>query len=144
MVYLLPVHSKQMKPEQLIGLKYRLGSNPETHGTADCLSLARAVLAYQGIETPEPKRDWYRRLRRGDTDVFQEELERWGTLVDEPRIGSVGLCVTDEDKGRGLASYWSEGWISFVGSEVVWSPIGGLPVVGVYCQQKQRSATRSG
>ena len=113
-------------------MSYRLGSNPETHGTADCLSLARAVLAYQGIETPEPKRDWYRRLRRGDTDVFQEELERWGTLVDEPLPGVVALC--EADNGYGLAAYCLGGWVHFAGSAAQWSPVDGIPVIALYAR----------
>ena len=128
-----------MRPEQLIGMQYRLGSNPDLHGTADCLSLARAVLAYQGIKTPEPKRNWYRRLKRGDTNVFPEELERWGVKEELPRLGSVALCRADN--GYGLAAYWSNGWIAFAGSEVIWSPLNGLEVVAFYCQQKQSFAT---
>ena len=124
-----------MHPLKLIGLKYRLGSNPDQHGTADCLSLARAVLAYQGIKTPEPKRQWYRRLKHGDTSVFPEELERWGVKEKMPRLGSVALCRADN--GYGLAAYWSDGWLSFAGLEVIWSPLNGLPVEGFYCQQKQ-------
>ena len=127
-----------MRPEKLIGMQYRLGSNPEKHGTADCLSLARAVLAYQGIETPKPQRNWYRRLKRGDTNVFPEELERWGVKEELPRLGSVALCRADS--GYGLAAYWSDGCLVFAGSEVIWSPLSGLQVEGHYCQQKQNSA----
>ena len=127
-----------MRPEKLIGLQYRLGSNPEQHGTADCLSLARAVLAYQGVETPEPQRDWYRRLKRGDTNVFPEELERWGVQVAEPTIGSVALCKADN--GYGLAVYWSGGCLAFCGSEVAWTPLSGLEVVAFFSPRKQSSA----
>ena len=129
-----------MNPVELIGMKYRLGAIPSIHGKADCLSLARTVLAYQGIETPEPKRDWYRRLRRGDTNVFPEELERWGVKEELPRLGSVALCRADN--GYGLAAYWSQGCLIFAGSEVVWSPIGGQAVVGYYFQRKPNSAMR--
>ena len=59
-----------MDPIKLIGMQYCLGANPVDHGAADCLSLCRTVLASYGIDTPKPKRSWYRRLRRGDTDVF--------------------------------------------------------------------------
>ena len=120
-------------PHDLIGLQYRLGSNPEKHGTADCLSLAKAVLAYQGIETPEPERSWYRRLRRGDTDVFRDELQRWGELIPVPKIGTVGLCQADN--GYGMASYWEDGWICFISKQVVWAPINGLEIVGCYSQK---------
>ena len=127
-----------MKPEQLIGLGYRLGSTPEQHGTADCLSLCRSVLAYLGIETPEPKRDWYRRLKHGDTQIFPEELERWGVKEDLPRLGSVALCKADN--GYGLAVYFFDGWLAFRDSVVCWSPTGSLPVVAVYYPQKQSCA----
>ena len=63
---------------KLIGLPYRLGANPEKHNAADCLTLARAVLHHYGIATPEPTRDWYRRLHRKDYSIFEEELEKWG------------------------------------------------------------------
>ena len=126
-----------MNPVELIGLPYRLGACPAKHGAADCLSLARAVLAYQGIETPTPSRDWYRRLSRGDTNVFPEELERWGIKTDLPRLGTVALC--EANNGYGLAVYWSDGWLNFAGSAVVWSPIGGLPVVGCYFPRKPNS-----
>lgn len=123
-----------MNPYSLIGMKYRLGSDPEKHGTADCLSLARAVLAYQGIKTPEPERNWYRRLKHGDTSVFPEELERWGTQVDEPRIGSVVLCKAEN--GFGLAVYWEGGCLAFRSMEVGWVPVASLQAVACYCQQK--------
>ena len=57
-------------PYDLIGMPYRLGASPEKHGAADCLTLAKAVLSFQGVKTPEPKRHWYRRLMQGDTNVF--------------------------------------------------------------------------
>lgn len=127
-----------MRPEKLIGLKYRLGSNPEEHGTADCLSLARAVLAHQGIDAPKPQRDWYRRLKKGDMTVFPEELERWGIQITEPTMGSVALCKAGN--GYGLAVYWSGGWIAFNESEVAWNPLGALQVVGLYFPRKLNSA----
>ena len=61
-------------PEQLIGMQYRLGADPERHGKADCLSLARHVVSAYGIELPPANRSWYRRLRRGDYAVFTDEL----------------------------------------------------------------------
>ena len=118
-------------PYNLIGLPYRLGAEPERHGAADCLTLTKAVLKYQGIATPSPQRSWYRRLRRGDTDVFREELERWGTLIDAPKLVTVALCQTD--LGFGMASYFENGWIHFSGSAANWSPFDALPVVAFYC-----------
>ena len=94
-------------------------------------------MAY-GFPTPEPKRDWYRRLRRGDTSVFREELERWGDEVQVPRIGSVALCQAEN--GYGLAVYWQDGWLSFAGSEVTWSPTEHLQGAVFYCQRKQTFA----
>jgi len=123
-----------MNPELLLGMKYRLGSNPAVHGTADCLSLARTVLGWYGIATPEPKRDWYRRLRRNDYSVFEEELARWGKQTSHLESGVVALC--NAENGSGMATYWEGGWLSFVGSEVAWSPIGGLEVNALYCQRK--------
>lgn len=117
-------------PYDLIGMKYRLGASPEKHGAADCLTLAKAVLAWQGIDTPDGQRAWYRRLRRGDTRVFKEELERWGIEISSPRLGTVALCQAD--CGLGMASYFEDGWISFVESEVRWSPLGAPQVVACY------------
>ena len=68
-----------MKVHEIVGMQYRLGASPEEHGKADCLSMCRTVLSSYNISTPEPKRDWYRRLRRGDYSVFKEELEKMGT-----------------------------------------------------------------
>ena len=62
-----------MKPHQLIGLPYRLGADPIKHNAVDCLSLARTVLKYYGINSPEPTRDWYRRFRKKDYKIFKEE-----------------------------------------------------------------------
>ena len=59
-----------MKPHQLIGLPYRLGADPVKHHAVDCLSLARTVLKHYGINSPEPTRDWYRRVRKKDFDIF--------------------------------------------------------------------------
>ena len=129
-------------PHRLIGLKYRLGSNPEQHGPADCLSLASAVVRYYGFTAPQPARSWYRRLRQGDYSIFEEELERWGTVVEQPRIGSVGLCQA-EHGGYGLAAWYESGWLSFVQSEVIWSPTGSLGVVGCYYPLKQNCAMQS-
>lgn len=121
-------------PYDLIGLPYRLGASPEKHGAADCLTLAKAVLTWHGVDTPEAQRAWYRRMRRNDRAVFKEELERWGTRVAEPKIGVVALCQSDS--GLGLASYFENGWIAFTGSEARWFPIGALTVVALYCRTK--------
>ena len=123
-----------MIPHQLIGRRYRLGSNFEQHGTGDCLSLARAVLAYYGITTPEPQRQWYRRLKRGDTAVFREELERWGDRTELLDCGVVALCQADA--GYGLATWYLDGWIHYAGSVVKWSPSEALQVHALYCPRK--------
>ena len=123
-----------MIPHQLIGKRYRLGSNFEQHGTGDCLSLARAVLAYYGITTPEPQRQWYRRLKRGDTAVFREELERWGDRTELLDCGVVALCQADA--GYGLATWYLNGWIHYAGSVVKWSPSEALQVHALYCPRK--------
>ena len=123
-----------MTPVELIGKQYRLGSTFEKHGTGDCLSLARAVLAFHGIETPTPQRSWYRRLRRGDTQVFVDELERWGQKTEDLDCGVVALCRADA--GYGLATWYLDGWIHYAGSVVKWSPIEALEVIGLYCQRK--------
>ena len=115
-------------------MPYRLGSTPSIHNAADCLSLARTVLTWHGIPTPEPQRQWYRRLRRKDYAVFTEELNRWGEITTDLKSGVVALCRTDD--GVCLAVYWDEGWLNCAGSEVVWSPIGALEVLGVYCRRK--------
>jgi len=123
-----------LNPYKLIGMPYRLGSDPVKHGSADCLSLARTVLSHYGIESTEPTRDWYRRLRRKDYSIFREELERWGHEITEPTIGTVALCQSDE--GYGMAVYFEGGCLSFVGSAVTWSPIENLPVVAFYSSTK--------
>ena len=129
-----------MHPYNLIGLPYRLGADPEKHGAADCLTLAKAVLNYQGVNTPAAERSWYRRLRRGDTAVFREELERWGAVVSSPKLVTVALCQSD--LGYGMASYFEDGWIHFAGSAVQWSPLDALQVVAFYCPMKSICAKR--
>lgn len=125
-----------MNPAKLIGLPYRLGANPADHGAADCLSLCRSVLEFYGIDTPEPKRSWYRRLKRGDTDVFAEELAAWGQRTVTPRIGVVGLCLSDNG-AKGMAVFWENGWLAFVGKAVKWCPIGALLIDALYCPQSK-------
>ena len=123
-----------MKPHQLIGLPYRLGADPVKHHAAECLSLARTVLKHYCINSPEPTRDWYRRFRKKDYKIFKEELERWGNETKEFNIGTVALCKSKY--GFGLAVYYEEGWINCGESEVRWSPLDGLEVVGSYSPQK--------
>lgn len=120
-----------ISPYELIGMPYRLGASPEKHRAADCLTLAKAVLAWYGVPTPAGERSWYRRLRRGDTAVFEEELSRWGKTTKSPKIGTVALCRSL--RGFGMASFFEDGWIHFAGSVVSWSPKDALPVVACYC-----------
>lgn len=122
-----------MHPYELIGLPYRLGAIPEQHNAADCLSLAKAVLAFQGVQTPDPQRSWYKRLRKGDTSVFKEELSAWGQQIESPRIQSVALCHSEF--GLGMATFFEEGWIHFSGSAVIWSPTDALVVEELYCSR---------
>lgn len=120
-----------MSPEDLIGLPYRLGADPERHGATDCVGLARAVLRHQGIDSPTPTRAWYRRLRRGDTSIFWEQLTRWGVLTDRPRVGTVALCGTAHDLG--LAVWWSNGWIHFgEDHRARWTPADLLSPLALY------------
>ena len=130
-----------MNPYDLIGKGYRLGADFSRHGVGDCLSLARTVLSSYGIATPEPKREWYRRLRQGDTSVFRDELNRWGQPTLEPRLGTVALCQAEN--GYGLAVWFEQGWLAYAGSVVQWSPCGVLPVVELYCPLKLTYATQS-
>ena len=123
-----------MTPFDLIGRPYRLGADFVSRPEGDCLSLARFVLKSYGIRTPEPQRSWYRRLRRKDTQVFRDELERWGEVTTDLRCGVVALCQAEN--GYGMAVWFENGWLSFVGSEVKWSTIGGLAVVECYCPRK--------
>lgn len=135
-----------MTPYQLLGMGYRLGGDPERHGVGDCFSLAAAVVRYAGGVPPQAKREWYRRLRRGDTSVFVEELNRWGVRVDAPKLGAVGLCRSEN--GYGLAAWFEDGWLSYQNrcgvSVVSWSPENSLAVVGCYCQRKPSCATLLG
>jgi len=121
-------------PYQLIGLPYRLGANPSQHHATDCVGLCVAVLQHYGFPCPQVQRSWYRRLRRGDTSVFREQLSAWGEITKTPRLGCVALCIADA--GYGLAVWVDEGWMSFVGSAVRWSPIDALQVVECYCPQR--------
>ena len=119
-----------MKPHQLIGLRYRLGADPVKHHAADCVSLARTVLKYYGITSPEPTRDWYKRVRRKDFGIFKEELEKWGNETKEFKIGTVALCKSNV--GYGLAVYWKDGWLNCGESMVRWSPLDRLDIEKYY------------
>ena len=114
----------------LLGLPYRLGANPDQHKAADCASLAGQVIRNYGISFPLQNRDWYRRLRKKDYEVFRDELKKWGTLTTTANIGVVALCKAE--KGYGLAVYWKGGWLSFVDKTVRWTPIEGLGVIELY------------
>lgn len=123
-----------MKTALLLGLPYRLGATPDQHKAADCVSLSREVLKNYGIESPAPTRDWYRRLKKKDYEVFRDELKKWGTLTTTANIGVVALCKAEE--GYGLAVYWKKGWLSFVNKMVRWNPVEGLVVSELYCRMK--------
>ena len=119
-----------MKPYQLIGLPYRLGADPVKHHAADCLTLALRFLEHYDIKTPIPKRDWYRRLRRHDYSVFEEQLNLWGVRTNRVELGTVALCPIEERFG--LAVYYEKGWINCKESGVCWRPIDGLRVHACY------------
>tara|TARA_B100000945_G_scaffold320819_1_gene332268 strand:- start:10903 stop:11307 length:405 start_codon:yes stop_codon:yes gene_type:complete len=126
-----------LKPYELIGLEYRLGSDPIKHGTGDCLSLVRTVLGHYGFTVPKGERNWYRRLKRKDYSIFFEELNRWG-VESPPKLGTIGLCKSDD--GYGMAAFYEEGWLSYqktLGKLVVkWSPLEALLLAGCYFQRK--------
>ena len=129
--------AKSLKPYELIGLEYRLGSDPVKHGTGDCLSLVRTVLGHYGFTVPKGERDWYRRLKRKDYSIFFEELNRWG-VESPPKLGTIGLRKSDD--GYGMAAYYEEGWLSYQKrleeSVVIWSPLDNLMVEGCYYPRK--------
>ena len=127
-----------MQVHQLVGMRYRLGASPEKHGKADCLSMCRAVLDSYNISTPEPKRDWYRRLRRGDYSVFKEELETWGKETIKMTQGTVALCEGEGALTYGMAVWWYDGWLSFTGEELTWKPANALQVVALYCPRTSK------
>ena len=129
--------TESLKPYELIGLEYRLGSDPIKHGTGDCLSLVRTVLGHYGFTVPKGERNWYRKLKRKDYSIFFEELNRWG-VESPPKLGTIGLCKSDD--GYGMAAFYEEGWLSYQktleGQVVMWSPLNGLMVQGCYYQRK--------
>ena len=126
-----------MRPDQLIGLPYRLGADPVTHGAGDCLSLVRTVVANYGFTVPKGERDWYRRLRKKDYSIFFEELNMWG-VESPPKLGAIALCKSDN--GYGMAAYYEEGWLSYQKRleelVVIWSPLDNLMVEGCYYPRK--------
>ena len=58
--------------------------------------------------------------------VYWEELDKWGKQIETPKLGAIALC--EGPNGYGMAGYWSEGWLSFVESEVIWKPAGALAI----------------
>ena len=126
-----------MRPDQLIGLPYRLGADPVTHGAGVCLSLVRTVVANYGFTVPKGERDWYRRLRKKDYSIFFEELNRWG-VESPPKLGAIALCKSND--GYGMAAYYEEGWLSYQKRleelVVIWSPLDNLMVEGCYYPRK--------
>ena len=136
-------NTKSLKPYELIGLGYRLGSDPVKHGTGDCLSLCQTVLAHYGFTVPKAHRSWYRRLRKKDYSIFNEELNKWG-VESTPRLGVIGLCHS-EDNAYGMAAFYEEGWLSYrktlESQVVIWSPLEALSLVGCYYQRKPISVT---
>jgi len=133
-----------MRPELLLGKPYRLGASFDKHQASDCIGLAREVLKFYGIKSPQPTRDWYRRVREKDYGIFREQLNIWGVLTDTPKMGTVGLCTAAE--GYGLAVYWEEsgGWLSyqkrFEESVVSWNQSEDLQLEGCYSPLKLNSA----
>lgn len=125
-----------IEPYRLIGLPYRLGANPEKHGAADCLSMSRAVLDWYGIETPNPTRHWYRRLKKGDYLVFRDELERWGTEKKVAKLGTVGLGQGSAFS-CGLVVFYENGWLHFNHeSKISWVPLSALIPVALYSRSR--------
>jgi len=124
----------QFAPVDLIGIPYRLGADPLKHGATDCVNLCRTVLAWYGINTPAPTRQWYRRLRDGDTAVFWEELESWGYRTTTAAATTVALLKIGT--GYGLAAYYEEGWLycNAQMNRVAWSPF--VSIEAVYCPGK--------
>ena len=122
---------------KLIGLPYRLGATPDLHGAADCLTLSKYILKTYGIDTPEGTRDWYRRLRRKDYEIFKEQLELWGVTTDRIAVGTVALCKAQT--GFALATFINDfpGWLCFRGTEVVWSRSEDLNIEALYCPGEQ-------
>ena len=126
----------------LIGLPYRLGADPERHHAADCLTLSKYILGTYGITTPNAERSWYRRLRKRDYSIFREQLELWGTPTDAIAVGTVALC--ESGNGLGLATFIDDypGWLSFIGTEVVWNPPGALNIEALYFPGSSRFVKR--
>ena len=126
----------------LIGLKYRLGAEPDRHRAADCLTLSRYVLRTYGIDTPSGDRSWYRRLRQKDYSIFREQLDLWGSSTTDIAVGTVALCQTSN--GVGLATFIDDcpGWLLFAGTEVVWSNLEAPSIEALYCPGNRSSAKR--
>lgn len=127
----------------LIGLPYRLGAEPDKHKAADCLTLSKYILKTYGIDTPDGCRDWYRRLRRKDYSIFEEQLKLWGSPTDTIAVGTVALCKTQT--GLALATFIDDypGWLSFGGLEVTWNRGADLNIEQLYCPGNNSCATPS-
>ena len=65
-----------MRPELLLGKPYRLGATFDLHQAGDCIGLAREVLKFYGIKSPQPTRDWYRRVRRNDYSILPKHYAK--------------------------------------------------------------------
>ena len=88
------------------------------------------VLSSYNISTPEPKRDWYRRPRRGDMCLKKAEKVGEETKMMQ---GTVALCEGEGTLTYGMAVWWYDGWLSFTGEELTWKPATALQVVALYC-----------
>ena len=121
-------------PIDLIGLPYRIGADPIKHGATDCVNLCRFVLAWHGISTPTPERQWYRRLRAGDSSIFIEQLELWGHQTTTATTTTIALVRVATSYA--MAAYFDGGWLhcSTQTSRAVWSPSVNSEVL--YCPGK--------
>jgi len=113
-------------------MPFRLGADPIKHGKTDCLGLTKTVLAYYGIDSPEPTREWYRRLRKKDYSIFKEQLELWGTRTKQTKIGVVGLAMSKHGYDC-LIVFFEQGWLTCNETEVRWTPLDFLQVKELYC-----------
>lgn len=69
------------------------------HGQSDCVSLILDWHAYQGIEMPEPPRDWEWWLQGGD--LYRDNFAAYGFEVCDPMIpGAVFMVALGEDANR--------------------------------------------
>ena len=106
------------------------------HHGIDIIEKSRIKKIYQkyGIKFLKREKEWYRRYLRKDFSIFKEVFDKWGNETKDINIGTVALCKSNN--GFGLAVYYEKGWISCGESEVRWSPLNALEVVGCYSPQK--------